>query len=119
MGMLHQFVRTGAVFFVHQSGTDGYLITFALNLNIERNLNQKIMNVIQNTVELRVVAITLAKEYVKDVKSLLEESKKIEKYIQGSATIPDVVEDPSNPWMKCLEEMRKSTLPSTLPEPQK
>lgn len=77
------------------------------------------MNVIQNTVELRVVAITLAKEYVKDVKSLLEESKKIEKYIQGSATIPDVVEDPSNPWMKCLEEMRKSTLPSALPEPQK
>jgi hypothetical protein len=108
-----------AHFFVHHSGTDGYLITFALNLNIERNLNRKIMNVIQNTVELRVVAITLAKEYVKDVKSLLEESKKIEKYIQGSATIPDVVEDPSNPWMKCLEEMRKSTLPSSLPEPQK
>ena len=106
-------------FFVHQSGTDTFIITFALNLNIERNLNQKIMNVIQNTVELRVVAITLAKEYVKDVKSLLEESKKIEKYIQGSATIPDVVEDPSNPWMKCLEEMRKSTLPLTLPEPQK
>ena len=80
------------------------------------------MNVIQNTVELRVVAITLAKEYVKDVKSLLEESKRIEKYLQGNATIPDVVEDPSNPWMKCLEEMRKNAnLPSTLevPEPQK
>ena len=79
------------------------------------------MNVIQNTVELRVVAITLAKEYVKDVKSLLEESEKIEKYLQGTANIPDAVEDPSNPWVKCLEEMRKSAAPpSTLevPEPK-
>lgn len=79
------------------------------------------MNVIQNTVELRVVAITLAKEYVKDVKSLLEESEKIERYLQGTATIPDAVEDSSNPWVKCLEEMRKSAaLPSTLevPEPK-
>ena len=41
MGMLHQFVRTGAVFFDHQSGTDTFIITFALNLNIERNLNHK------------------------------------------------------------------------------
>ncbi len=70
---------------------------------------------IQNTVELRVVAITIAKEYVKDVKSLLEEAEKIEKYIQGNATIPDVVEDPSNSWVKSFTEMYKSTMPK-LPE---
>ena len=41
------------------------------------------------------------------------------KDLQVNATTPGVVENPSNPWMKCLKEMHNSTLPSTLPEPQK
>lgn len=71
---------------------------------------------VQNTVELRVVAITIAKEYVKDVKSLLEESKKIEKYIQGNATIPNVVEDPNNSLVKAFENMQKRIQTPQLPE---
>ena len=70
--------------------------------------------VVQNTVELRVVAITIAKEYVKDVKSLLEESKRIEKYIQGGAVIPNAVEDSNSSLMRMFEEVRKNTsVPST------
>ena len=72
--------------------------------------------VVQNTVELRVVAITIAKEYVKDVKSLLEESKKIEKYIQGSAFIPNSVEDPNSSLVRAFEKMQKNIKTPELPE---
>ena len=66
---------------------------------------------ILNTVELRVTAISIAKEYVKDAKSLIDEAKKIEKYIKGNATIPDVVEDPSSSWVKSFGEITKNSMP--------
>ena len=72
---------------------------------------------VQNTVELRVTAINTAKDYTKDVDSLIEEAKKIEKYIKGDATIPDVVEDPSNVLVKAFGEMQKNMKPlPPLPE---
>lgn len=73
---------------------------------------------IQNTVELRVFAIGIVKDYANDVKQLIEKSEMLEKYIQGKATIPDVVEDPNNIWLKAFEEMRKNTFssPQYLPE---
>lgn len=73
---------------------------------------------IQNTVELRVIAITIAKEYVKDVKSLLDEAKKIETYIQGNAIIPEVVEDPNNSWVKTFCEAYKSAMPNLTSNPE-
>ena len=76
---------------------------------------------IKNTVELRILAITISKEYVKDAKSLIETAKELEEYIHGTATIPDVVEDSNSALYKCLEEYRKSLppVPPVTPEPSK
>lgn len=73
---------------------------------------------ILNTVELRVFAVGIAKDYANDVKQLIEKSEMLEKYIQGKATIPDVVEDPNNIWLKAFEEMRKNTFLSPQPLPE-
>jgi hypothetical protein len=73
---------------------------------------------IQNTVELRVFTVGIVKDYSNDVKQLIEKSEMLEKYIQGEATIPDVVEDPNNIWLKAFEEMRKNTFSSPQPLPE-
>lgn len=70
-----------------------------------------------NAVELRAMAINIAKELTKNVDTLIEEAQKIEKYIQGDATIPNVVEDPSKVWIKAFEGMQKNLQPfPPLPE---
>lgn len=71
---------------------------------------------IKNTVELRILAITISKEYVKDAKSLIETAKELEEYIHGTATIPDVIEDQYGAWYKCFEDFRKNY---PAPEPPK
>lgn len=73
---------------------------------------------IKNSVELRILAITISKEYVKDAKSLIETAKELEEYIHGTATIPDVVEDSNSGLFKCLEDFRRD-YPPTAPEPPK
>jgi hypothetical protein len=72
---------------------------------------------VQNLVELRVMAINTAKDYAKNVDTLIEEARKIEEYIQGDAIIPNVVEDPTKIWFKTFSEMQKNMQPlPPLPE---
>lgn len=73
---------------------------------------------IQNVVELRVFAVNTAKEYAKDVQALIKDAGKIEEYVRGNATIPEVVEDPNNYLVKAFEQMRKSTFAPTPPLPE-
>ena len=73
---------------------------------------------IKNTVELRILAITISKEYVKDAKSLIETAKDLEEYIHGTATIPDVVEDSNNALFKCFEDFRRDYPPTALVPPK-
>ena len=73
---------------------------------------------VQNLVELRVMAINTARDYAKNVDTLIEEARKIEEYIQGDAIIPNVVEDPNNIWLKAFEEIRKNSFPSPQPLPE-
>ena len=73
---------------------------------------------IKNAVELRILAITISKEYVKDAKSLIETAKELEEYIHGTATIPDVVEDSNSALFKCFEDFRKNYPPTALVPPK-
>lgn len=73
---------------------------------------------VQNKVELRVYAVNVAKEYAKDVDSLIEQASRIEKYVQGDAIIPDVVEDPNSIWIKAFEELRKNPFQTPQPLPE-